>query len=150
MPLPNQKVSVAAVGDTVGRLVYPAKAMEFPGFPVRGVEVSGVPEANQPLTLTLNLYARLTDPASDPSCTALSDFTTIYAYACPVGPDDEKVGSATFTFSQSTPLTLKGQNLTQGVQAGGLWLGMEASNSLPSGPVEFTFKDLKATVVAGL
>ncbi|WP_234554190.1 MULTISPECIES: hypothetical protein [Thermus] len=150
VPLPNQQVTVAMVGDTLGQVIYPAQAMEFPGVPVKSVEVSGTLEANQPLTLTLNLYARLTDPASDPSCTALSDFTTTYAYACPVGPDDERVGSATFALSQSTSLTLKGQNLTYGVQAGKLWLGVQLNQALPAPQVEFTFKDLKATVVAGL
>ncbi|WP_038057605.1 hypothetical protein [Thermus amyloliquefaciens] len=150
VPLPEQRVTLAAVGDTLGRVVYPAKPMEFPGVPVKGVEVSGVLEANQPLTLTLNLYARLTNPASDPNCIALSDFTTVYAYACPVGPDDEKVGSASFTLSQSSPLALNGQNLTQGVQAGKLWLGVEVNQGLPAGPVDFTFKNLKATVTVGL
>ncbi|WP_038043437.1 hypothetical protein [Thermus tengchongensis] len=148
VPLPDQKVTLATMIDTVGRVVYPAKPMAFPSVPAKGVEVSGVLEASQPLALTLSLYARLSDPATDPQCLALSDFTT--TYACPVGPNDEKVGSATFTLSQSAPLTLKGQNLTRGVQEGRLWLGVEASNSLPAGPVEFAFKNLKATLIVGL
>lgn len=150
VPLPDQKVRVAAVGDTLGRVIYPSKPLEFPSVPVKGVEVSGTLEANHPLALTLDLYARLTDPAKDQDCLALSDFTTTYAYACPVGPDDEKVGSATFTLSQSTSLTLKGSHLTQGVQQGKLWLGVQVSSNLPAPQVELTFKNLKATVVAGL
>ncbi|WP_105316554.1 hypothetical protein [Thermus tenuipuniceus] len=149
VPLPDQKVTVAAVGDTFGQVIYPAQAMEFPGVRVKNVEISGTLEANQPLRLTLDLYARLKNPAEDRSCTALLDFATVYAYACPVGPDDEKVGSATFTLSQRASLTLRGGNLTRGVQEGRLWLGVQLNQTLPTAQVEFAFKNLKATLIVG-
>ncbi|WP_018111428.1 hypothetical protein [Thermus igniterrae] len=151
LPLPDQTLKVPAMADTQGQVVYPAQALTFPapGGVVKGVRVEGTLEASQSLTLTLALYARTQDPENDPDCLALRDFTQTYAYACPMGPEDEKVGEATFTASRAASLALSGQNLTQGVQQGRLWLGMMASG-LPAGQLELTFKKLKAIVSVGL
>lgn len=137
--------------DTQGRVVYPAQALTFPAPAgvVKWVRVEGTLEANQPLALTLALYARTQDPRNDPRCLALSDFTQTYAYACPEGSEDERIGEARFTASRTAPLVLSGQNLTQGVQQGRLWLGILASG-LPAGELTLTFKNLRATLGVGL
>ncbi|WP_243095449.1 hypothetical protein [Thermus thalpophilus] len=150
LPLPDQTLNVPAVMDTQGHVLYPKDPLAFPppGEVVKAVRVEGTLEASEPLTLTLELYARLKDPADDPSCLALSDFTTTYAYACSIGPDDAKVGEARFTLSQSAPLQLSGTKLTQGVQQGKFWLGA-LGQGLPAGGLTLTFKNLKATLTVG-
>lgn len=150
VPLPDQRVVLAGLPEVWGRVVYPVQPLEFPAFPAKRVEVSGVIEASQPLTLSLDLYARLEDPAQDSHCLALGNGQAVYAYACPVGPEDGWVGSAAFASEASAPLSLKGENLNQGVQRGRLWLGLAVGGgSLPASLVELTFKELKATVTVG-
>lgn len=151
LPLPDRSVRVAAVGDTAGRVVYPAEALSFspPGGVLKDARVEGVLEASQPLLLTLDLYARTQDPAQDPGCLALPDPTTPYAYACSVGPEDEKVGEARFNGTSTASFSLKGTHLTEGLQQGRLWLGVMAQG-LPAAQVTLTFKNLRATLTLGL
>ncbi|MCS6869393.1 hypothetical protein [Thermus sp.] len=151
VPLPEQRVQVP-LADSQGRVVYPAQTLSFPppGGVVRRAEVRGTLEADQALNATLALYVRLQDPEEDPSCLALRDPNgTPLGYACPVGPGDEKVGEASFAASKTAPLGLRGEQLTQGVQSGKLWLGLQVQG-LPSGLVELRFKDLKAILTLGL
>ena len=150
IPLSDQAVQLPALGDTLGRVVYPAEAQTFPtpGGVLKDVQVTGTLEASQPLFLTLDLYARTKDPAQDGNCLALSDFQKVYAYACALGPEDGHIGRASFA-GTSAPLSLKGEKLTQGVQGGRLWLGVMVQG-LPSGGLTLTFKNLKATFTLGL
>ncbi|MGC8905529.1 hypothetical protein [Thermus sp.] len=150
LPLPDQTVEVAAVADTGGKVVYPAKPNPFspPGSILKDVRVEGTLEASQELFLTLDLYARTEDPAQDPDCFALSDLGTTYAYACSVGPEDEKIGQAGFANTASAPLSLSGSKLTEGIKQGRLWLGVMAKG-LPAAGVTLTFKNLRATVTLG-
>ncbi|MGC8968478.1 MAG: hypothetical protein ACP5JV_09255 [Thermus sp.] len=149
LPLPDQTVKVAAVADTGGKVVYPANPNLFsPPRSILDVRVEGTLEASQDLFLTLDLYARTEDPAQDPGCFALSDLRTTYAYACSVGPEDEKIGQAGFANTKSAPLSLSGSKLTEGIKQGRLWLGVMAKG-LPAAEVTFTFKNLRATVTLG-
>ncbi|BAW00992.1 uncharacterized protein TTMY_0582 [Thermus thermophilus] len=146
IPLPDQTVQLPALGGTLGRVVYPAQAQSFPppGGVLKDVQVTGTLEASQPLSLTLDLYARTKDPAQDENCLALGG----YAYACALGPEDGPIGRASFA-GTSAPLSLKGEKLTQGVQEGRLWLGAMVQG-LPNGGLTLTFKNLKATLTLGL
>ncbi|MFN3369025.1 MAG: hypothetical protein ACK4ZX_06430 [Thermus sp.] len=147
--LPEQSFSVAALPNTQGKILYPKKTtFNPPPVSPKSVSVQGTLEASQTLNTTLNFYVRLKDPATDPGCTDLSSYG-IQAYACGIGPDDEKAGEARFQWSPSAPLTLQGENLTQGIAQGGFWLGLEVQG-LPSGPVNFTLKNPKALVTVGL
>lgn len=70
-------------------------------------------------------------------------------YLCPVGPDDQKVGEASFQNSRRASFILQGTKLTEGVKTGKLWLGIKASG-LPSTPLTLTFRNMKAYVTVGL
>ncbi|GAB5601509.1 hypothetical protein FJNA_00330 [Thermus sp. FJN-A] len=148
--LPDQTVQIPALGDTAGKVIYPANPQGFspPGSVLKDVQVTGTLEASQSLTLTLDLYARTLDPAQDNNCLALRDFQNVYAYACTLGPEDGHIGEAAFSGSAQATLTLRGEKLTQGVQGGRVWLGAMAQG-LPGGNLTFTFKNLKATVTLG-
>ncbi|WP_243090188.1 hypothetical protein [Thermus neutrinimicus] len=111
-------------------------------LPERSFSVAALPNTQGKI-----LYP-IKDPATDPGCTDLSSYG-IQAYACGIGPDDERAGEARFQWSPSAPLTLQGENLTQGIAQGGFWLGLEVQG-LPSGPVNFTLKNPKALVTVGL
>lgn len=149
VPLPDQTFSAQALPDTQGKILYPKNPATFNPPPVspKSVVIQGTLEADQPLN-TLTFYVRLKDPKTDSNCTDLSIFYNIPAYACSIGPDDEKSGEAFFNNSFFAPLTLTGRNLTQGIAQGQFWLGLEAQG-LPQGPVNFALKNLKATVTVG-
>jgi hypothetical protein len=151
IPLPDQTVEVPALGDTAGKVVYPAKPQTFtsPGSVLKDVRVEGTLEASQPLLLTLDLYARTQDPAQDPNCQPLGDLTTPYAYACAVGAEDGPIGEASFQGTSTTSLSLNGPKLTEGLQQGRLWLGVKVQG-LPAARITFTFKNLRATFTLGL
>jgi hypothetical protein len=151
VPLPPQEVKVPVASDTMGLIVYPADPPPFPspGSVLKNVVVRGTLEANQKLNLTLDLYARTTDPKNDGNCIALRDFATTYAYACPPGPEDGPIGRATFNGTASASLQLQGEKLTQGLQQGRIWLGVMVQG-LPAGQVALIFKNLVATVTLGL
>ena len=150
--LPNRTLDLPGL-DTGGKVVYPKDGLSFDPPPVdvvRGIRVEGVLEASQPLNATLEFYARTQDPSQDDACTA---FTLPGAgssiYFCSIGPDDQKVGQATFQNSQQASFTLQGTKLTEGIKAGRLWLGIKASG-LPSTPLTITFLNMKAYVTVGL
>ena len=159
--LPDQTLDLPGLADTVGKVVYPKDGLSFDPPPVdvvRGIRVEGVLEAetSQPLNITLEFYARTQDPSQDPACTAP---TFPFApqgigvepviYFCSIGPNDQKVGQATFQNSQQASFTLQGTKLTEGIKAGRLWLGIKA-NGLPSAPLTLTFLNMKAYVTVGL
>ncbi|WP_114311722.1 hypothetical protein [Thermus caldifontis] len=150
VPLPDQSFQAGALPGTQGRILYPQKAVTFapPLVSPKAVAITGTLEANQSLNATLSFYARLLDPASDPSCLDLNPYG-IQAYACPIGPNDEKAGEAQFANAQSAALSLGGKNLTQGIAQGQFWLGLEVQG-LPASLVTFTLKNLKAIVTVGL
>lgn len=147
VPLPDQTFSAQALPDTQGEILYPKNPATFDPPPVspKSVVIQGTLEADQPLNTTLAFYVRLKDPKTDPGC---MDLSIIPAYACSIGPYDEKSGEAFFNNSSSAPLTLTGRNLTQGIAQGQFWLGLEVQG-LPQGLVNFTLKNLKATVTVG-
>jgi hypothetical protein len=157
--LPDQKLELLGLSDTGGRIVYPENSLslEPPLVDViRDLRVEGVLEASKPLNLTLEFYARTQDPSQDPNCQPLSlPFAPQgigvepALYLCPVGPEDEKVGEATFKNNTEALFTLQGKKLTEGVKAGKLWLGIKASG-LPSTPLTLTFRNMKAQITAGL
>lgn len=63
--LPDQTLNLPGLGDTGGRVVYPQEGLSFNPPPldvIRGVKVEGILEASQPLTATLEFYARTEDP----------------------------------------------------------------------------------------
>lgn len=150
IPLPTQTFKAQALSNTNGRILYPKDALTFNPPPVspKSVSVQGTLEASQPLSTTLGFYVRLVDPGSDPGCLDLASYG-IQAYACPIGPSDEKAGEASFPGTQSTSLSLGGKNLTQGIAQGRFWLGLEVQG-LPTGMVTFTLKNPKALVTVGL
>jgi len=147
VPLPDQTFSAQALPDTQGEILYPKNPATFDPPPVspKSVVIQGTLEADQPLNTTLAFYVRLKDPKTDPGC---MDLSIIPAYACSIGPDDEKSGEAFFNNSSSAPLTLTGRNLTQGIAQGQFWLGLEVQG-LPQRLVNFALKNLKATVTVG-
>jgi len=151
VPLPPQEVKAPVAPDTMGLIVYPADPPSFPspGSALKNVVVRGTLEANQNLNLTLDLYARVSDPKQDKNCVALSDFASTYAYVCTPGPENGPIGRASFSNAASGPLQLQGEKLTQGLQQGRVWLGVMVQG-LPAGQVTFTFKNLVATVTLGL
>ncbi len=157
--LPNQTLDLPGITDTGGQIAYPKDGLSFSPPPVdvvRGLRVEGVLEASTPLNVTLEFYARTKDPSQDPTCTSP---TFPFApqgigvepvmYLCPVGPDDQKVGEASFRNSQQASFTLQGTKLAEGIQKGKLWLGIKASG-LPSTPLTLTFRNMKAYVTVGL
>jgi hypothetical protein len=151
--LPNQTLDLPGLTDTGGKVVHPKDGFSFDPPPVdvvRGIRVEGVLKASQPLNATLEFYARTQDPSQDPACTA---FTLPGAgssiYFCSIGPDDQKVGQATFQNSQQASFTLQGTKLAEGIKAGRLWLGIKASG-LPSTSLTLTFSNMKAYVTVGL
>lgn len=148
VPLPDQTFQAGALPGTEGRILYPKDALAFnpPPLAPKAVAITGTLEADTPLNATLSFYARLLDPASDPTC---SYIPVAQAYACPIGPNDEKAGEAQFANTQSAPLSLGGKNLTQGVAQGKFWLGLEVQG-LPAGMVTLTLKNPKALVTVGL
>ena len=147
VPLPDQTFSAQALPDTQGEILYPKNPATFDPPPVspKSVVIQGTLEADQPLNTTLAFYVRLKDPKTDPGC---MDLSIIPAYACSIGPDDEKSGEAFFNNSFFAPLTLTGRNLTQGIAQGQFWLGLEVQG-LPQRLVNFALKNLKATVTVG-
>ena len=114
---------------------------------VRGIRVEGVLEASEPLNATLEFYARTRDPSQDSACTA--PLPGVDIYLCSIGPDDQKVGQATFQNSKQASFTLQGTKLAEGIKAGRLWLGIKASG-LPSTTLTLTFRNMKAYVTVGL
>jgi hypothetical protein len=159
--LPDQSLDLPGLTDTGGKVVYPKDGLSFSPPPVdvvRGIRVEGVlkAETSQPLNITLEFYARTQDPSRDPACTAP---TFPFApqgigvepaiYLCSIGPNDQKVGQATFQNSQQASFTLQGTKLAEGIKAGRLWLGIKASG-LPSTPLTLTFLNMKAYVTVGL
>jgi hypothetical protein len=157
--LPDQTLDLPGLADTGGKVVYPKDGLSFDPPPVdvvRGIRVEGVLEASEPLNITLEFYARTQDPSQDRACTAP---TFPFApqgigvepaiYLCSIGPDDQKVGQATFQNSQQASFTLQGTKLAEGIKAGRLWLGIKASG-LPSTPLTLTFRNMKAYVTVGL
>ena len=162
--LPDQTLELPGLSDTGGRIVYPQNGLSLEPPPVdviRGLRVEGVLKASKDskpliLSLTLEFYARTKDPSQDPDCQPLSlPFAPQgigvepALYLCPVGPEDEKVGEASFQNSQQASFTLQGPKLAEGIKAGKLWLGIKASG-LPSTPLTLTFRDMKAYVTVGL
>jgi len=158
--LPDQTLDLPGLADTVGKVVYPKDGLSFDPPPVdvvRGIRVEGVLEAetSQPLNITLEFYARTRDPSQDPACTAPTPTfpqgigVEPAIYLCSIGPDDQKVGQATFQNSQQASFTLQGTKLTEGIKAGRLWLGIKASG-LPSTSLTLTFSNMKAYVTVGL
>ncbi|RTG99186.1 hypothetical protein CSW47_16350 [Thermus scotoductus] len=145
--IPEQKFQAQALPNPQGQILYPKEATRFNPPPVapKSVVLTGTLEASQTLNTTISFYVRLEDPSK--TCQDLSLYG-IPAYACPVGPADEKVGEAQFQGTQAS-LTLQGAKLTQGIAQGQFWLGLEAQ-SLPSSRVTFTLKNAKATVTVGL
>lgn len=148
--LPDQTFSAQALPNTQREILYPKNPATFNPPPVspKSVLIQGTLEADQPLNTTLAFYVRLKDPKTDPGCMDLNIFYNIPAYACSIGPYDEKSGEAFFNNSSSAPLTLTGRNLTQGIAQGQFWLGLEVQG-LPSRMVTFTLKNAKATVTVG-
>lgn len=147
--LPNQTLNLPGLGDTGGRVVYPQEGLSFNPPPldvIRGVKVEGILEASQPLTATLEFYARTEDPGD---CDPLPPVAPS-VYLCSIGPEDEdeKVGEAVFNGTRSAPFTLQGGRLTEGIRQGRLWLGLKYQG-LPSTPLTLTFKGMKATVTVG-
>ena len=153
VPLPDQTLDLPDLPgliDTGGKVVYPKDGLSFapPSVDVvRGIRVEGVLEASEPLNATLEFYARTRDPSQDSACTA--PLPGVDIYLCSIGPDDQKVGQATFQNSQQASFTLQGTKLTEGIKAGRLWLGIKASG-LPSDPITLTFLNMKAYVTVGL
>jgi hypothetical protein len=156
--LPDQTLDLPGLTDTGGKVVYPKDGLSFSPPPVdvvRGIRVEGVLEASEPLNITLEFYARTQDPSQDPACTAPTPTfpqgigVEPAIYLCSIGPDDQKVGQATFQNSQQASFTLQGTKLTEGIKAGRLWLGIKASG-LPSTPLTLTFRNMKAYVTVGL
>jgi hypothetical protein len=156
--LPDQSLDLPGLADTVGKVVYPKDGLSFSPPPVdvvRGIRVEGVLEASEPLNITLEFYARTQDPSQDPACTAPTPTfpqgigVEPVIYLCSIGPDDQKVGQATFRNSKQASFTLQGTKLTEGIKAGRLWLGIKASG-LPSAPLRLTFLNMKAYVTVGL
>ncbi|RTI11014.1 hypothetical protein [Thermus scotoductus] len=147
--IPEQRFQAQALPNTQGRILYPKEATRFNPPPVapKSVVLTGTLEASQTLNTTISFYVRLEDPSKERTCQDLSLYG-IPAYACPVGPADEKVGEAQFQGTQAS-LTLQGAKLTQGIAQGQFWLGLEAQG-LPSRMVTFTLKNAKATVTVGL
>jgi hypothetical protein len=155
--LPDQTLDLPGLTDTGGKVVYPKDSLSFSPPPVdvvRGIRVEGVIEASQPLNVTLVFYARTRDPGQDSACTtpALTFPQGIGVepaiYLCPIGPDDQEVGQATFQNSLQASFTLQGDKLAEGIKAGKLWLGAKASG-LPSTPLTLTFRNVKVYVTAG-
>ena len=155
--LPDQTLDLPGL-DTGGKVVYPKDGLSFDPPPVdvvRGIRVEGVLKASEPLNITLEFYARTRDPSQDPACTAPTPTfpqgigVEPAIYLCSIGPDDQKVGQATFQNSQQASFTLQGTKLTEGIKAGRLWLGIKASG-LPSTPLTLTFLNMKAYVTVGL
>jgi hypothetical protein len=157
--LPDQTLDLPGLTDTGGKVVYPKDGLSFSPPPVdvvQGIRVEGVLKASEPLNITLEFYARTQDPSQDRACTAP---TFPFApqgigvepaiYLCSIGPDDQKVGQATFQNSQQASFTLQGTKLTEGIKAGRLWLGIKASG-LPSTSLTLTFSNMKAYVTVGL
>ncbi|WP_018460664.1 hypothetical protein [Thermus oshimai] len=145
--LPDQTLNLPGLGDTGGRVVYPQEGLSFTPPPVdvvRGVRVDGILEASQLLTATLEFYARTEDPGD---CDPVPPVAPS-VYLCAIGPDDEKVGEATFSGTSRTAFTLQGETLAQGIRQGRLWLGLKYQG-LPSTPLTLTFKGMKATVTVG-
>jgi hypothetical protein len=150
--LPDQTLDLPGLTDTVGKVVYLKDGLSFDPPPVdevRGIRVEGVLEASEPLNATLEFYARTRDPNRDSACTAPPFPGVENIYFCSIGPDDQKVGQATFQNSQQASFTLQGTKLTEGIKAGRLWLGIKASG-LPSAPLRLTFLNMKAYVTVGL
>jgi hypothetical protein len=156
--LPDQSLDLPGLADTGGKVVYPKDGLSFSPPPVdvvRGIRVEGVLEASEPLNITLEFYARTQDPSQDPACTAPTPTfpqgigVEPAIYLCSIGPDDQKVGQATFQNSKQASFTLQGTKLTEGIKAGRLWLGIKASG-LPSTPLTLTFSNMKAYVTVGL
>ncbi|WP_117238397.1 hypothetical protein [Thermus sediminis] len=157
--LPDQTLELPGLADTGERVAYPKDPLAFapPALGVvRGLRVEGVLEASQPLSLTLEFYARTQDPGQDPDCRSpglpfapqgIGVEPTLYL--CPIGPEDERVGEARFQNSRTTPFTLQGTRLAEGIRTGRLWLGIKASG-LPSTPVTLIFRNMRAHVVLGL
>ncbi|WP_337845839.1 hypothetical protein [Thermus sp.] len=148
--LPDQTLELPGLSDTFGKVVYPQEALAStpPSVDVvKGLRVDGLLEASQPLTATLEFYARTKDPSADPGCQA-PPLGSAGVYLCAIGPDDEKVGEAVFNGSQQASFTLQGTKLTEGIKQGKLWLGLKYQG-LPSTPLTLTFKDMKATITVG-
>jgi hypothetical protein len=150
--LPDRSLDLPGLTDTGGKVVYPKDGLSFDPPPVdvvRGIRVEGVLEASEPLNATLEFYVRTQDPSRDSACTAPPFPGVENIYFCSIGPDDQKVGQATFQNSQQASFTLQGTKLTEGIKAGRLWLGIKASG-LPSAPLRLTFRNMKAYVTVGL
>jgi hypothetical protein len=102
--LPDQTLDLPGLPgptDTDEKVVYPKDGLSFAPPPVgvvRGSRVEGVLEASEPLNATLEFCARTRDPSQDSACTA--PLPGVDIYLCSIGPDDQKVGQATFQNSK--------------------------------------------------
>lgn len=149
IPLPPQTLALPPFGGTGGQVFYPKEGMRFPGVGVKAVSVEGRAVSNRPLSLAVDFYARLSDPASDPNCTDLQPLVGVEAYACSVGEADSLVGVLAFDGGSEAPLSLQGGILAQGVSQGKLWLGA-APKGEPPADTQITIQDLKAKATVGL
>lgn len=140
--LQDQTLNLPAVLPTGNQVLYkdPLRFDPPPVDVIQDVQVTGEAQASQTLNLTLSVYGRAQDPASN--CTSYGDF-----YSCPADRE-EKLGDLVFQNQNQTTFTLKGEALTQGIKQGKLWLGVSVQGPLTGG-VTLTLKNMQATVRVG-
>jgi hypothetical protein len=116
-------------------------------------------KASRPLSGTISVYMRESDPASDPACKALtvpsqakSGVWEYTVYACKRGRRDVKIGVAEFANADLAPFCSielrgrEGEPQTSDVTDISKWIGVEWNPLLPH-PFTLVFKDFTAPKV---
>lgn len=125
VPLRDFDINVTAI--QTGKIAFVKQGFEKP--PV------GLTKASLEGTLTYKTGVSFTFYAAD---TEPCETQTNGLYLCDQNPDIEVIGSASFDSSPTQSLLLSGDKLTNGINSGNLWIGIELkSGAFTAGTLRF-------------
>ncbi len=120
IPIPDQSFSFAGAVMTAGKVAFPKTAATFkPPITLGSVGLSGQIAITPSVNLTVKIYARSVAPTG---CTDAGQLWLCDAVSeTPISNDIVFSGTA-------QPFTLSGTSLTNGINKGELWLGIEVKS----------------------
>lgn len=147
VPLEDFSISVDAVGNTVGQVVYPKNAAQFdrPVVDVKTIRLSGqvtVSYTAVQAPLVMTFYARTSDPGAA-GCTDAG-----LAWICDAAGETPISSAYSFANGETQQVTLGDPNpevLADGINQGRIWIGAEVTSGAATG-VTFDFTQMVAEV----
>ncbi|XOB99413.1 hypothetical protein ACMC9I_04825 [Deinococcota bacterium DY0809b] len=147
VPLEDFSISVDAVGNTVGQVVYPKNAAQFdrPVVGVKTIRLSGrvtVSYTAVQAPLVMTFYARTDDPGAA-GCTDAG-----LAWICDAAGETPISSEYSFANGETQQVTLGDPNpeaLADGINQGRIWIGAEVTSGAATG-VTFDFTQMVAEV----